>query len=176
MKLTQKDARPYQCWVKAARRMGAAAAKVISARSVVTGNWVRLKCQFGCGGYGQRLTCPPYSPTPEQTAAVLREYRVALLVHTPSEGDWKSVKRIVSDLEREIFLSGFYKALAFGCGPCDLCKTCDLEGCKHPQGARPSMEAAGIDVFATARANGFPIEVVRDYSCPQNYYGLVLIE
>jgi hypothetical protein len=38
------------------------------------------------------------------------------------------------------------------------------------------MEACGIDVFATARANGFPIEVVRDYSCEQNRYGVVLIE
>ena len=38
------------------------------------------------------------------------------------------------------------------------------------------MEACGIDVFATARANGFPIEVVKDESCEDNYYGLVLIE
>ena len=38
------------------------------------------------------------------------------------------------------------------------------------------MEACGIDVFATVRANGFPIEVVRDQEDPQHYYGLVLIE
>jgi hypothetical protein len=38
------------------------------------------------------------------------------------------------------------------------------------------MEAAGIDVFATARGNGFPINVVTDHNCPQNYYGVVLIE
>jgi hypothetical protein len=38
------------------------------------------------------------------------------------------------------------------------------------------MEACGIDVFATVRANGFPIEVVRDDSSDQNYYGLILIE
>jgi hypothetical protein len=38
------------------------------------------------------------------------------------------------------------------------------------------MEAAGIDVYATARNNGFPIEVVTDEKCEQNYYGLVLIE
>jgi hypothetical protein len=38
------------------------------------------------------------------------------------------------------------------------------------------MEAAGIDVFATARAAGLPIEVVRDEKCPQNYYALVLVE
>jgi hypothetical protein len=38
------------------------------------------------------------------------------------------------------------------------------------------MEACGIDVFATARANGFPIEVLTDRSCPENCYGLLLIE
>jgi hypothetical protein len=43
-------------------------------------------------------------------------------------------------------------------------------------GGRSFAEAAGIDVYATARGNGFPIEVVRDEGCEQNYYGLVLIE
>ena len=37
------------------------------------------------------------------------------------------------------------------------------------------MEDCGIDVYATARNNGYPIEVVRDDRCPQNYYGLVLL-
>ena len=176
MRLTNKQAAPYQQWADAAKRLGAADAKVVAAASVVTGTWVRLKCQFGCGGYGQRLTCPPYSPTPEQTQAMLAEYRAAVLVHQPGGGKWKSIKRIVAALEREIFLAGFYKAFAFGSGPCDLCETCSLESCEHPREARPAMEASGIDVFATARGNGFPIEVVRDRGCAQNYYGLVLIE
>ena len=38
------------------------------------------------------------------------------------------------------------------------------------------MEAYGIDVFATARANGFPIEVVRDEEDEQHHNGLVLID
>jgi hypothetical protein len=38
------------------------------------------------------------------------------------------------------------------------------------------MEAAGIDVYQTARNNGFHIEVVTSYECEQNYFGLVLIE
>jgi len=163
-------------WVDAAVRLGAAEAKMISPGSVVTAPWVRLKCQFGCGGYGRRLTCPPYSPTPEQTRAVLDCYRVAVLVHCPGGGKWKSIKRIVVALEREIFLAGHYQAFAFGSGPCDLCDECNLEHCLHPDEARPAMEAAGIDVYATARANGLPIEVVRDHTCPQNYYGLVLID
>jgi hypothetical protein len=38
------------------------------------------------------------------------------------------------------------------------------------------MEAAGIDVFARARAAGLPIEVVQNEECPQNYNALVLVE
>ena len=83
---------------------------------------------------------------------------------------------MVAALEREIFLAGYYKAFGFGSGPCPFCRTCNLEDCAHPDQARPSMEAAGIDVYATARGNGYPIEVVRDDSCETNYYGLVLIE
>ncbi len=163
-------------WAQRAVELGAAEAKVVSPASVVTANWVRLKCQYGCGGYGLRLTCPPYSPTPQQTRAMLEEYHTAVLVHSPGDGKWTSIKEVVADLEREVFLAGHYKAFAFGSGPCALCDTCNLQHCDHASLARPAMEAAGIDVYATARAAGFPIAVVTDHDCPQNYYGLVLVE
>jgi predicted metal-binding protein len=155
--------------------LGAAEAKVIDATTVVTAHWVRMKCQYGCGGYGHRLTCPPYSPTPEQTAAMIREYDTAVLIHGDDHTD---VTSIAAKLERLAFLDGFYKAFGMGSGPCRLCRTCNLEeeDCRHPDDARPAMEACGIDVFATARANGFPIEVVKDHGCDENYYGLVLLK
>jgi predicted metal-binding protein len=56
-----------------------------------------------------------------------------------------------------------------------LCERCP-KFCRRPEEARPSMEASGIDVYATARANGFPIEVVKTRACKENYYGVVLIE
>jgi len=163
----------FQSFVRRACQLGAVSAKVIPAKSIVTAPWVRLKCQFGCGGYGSSLCCPPHSPRPEETGKVIACYGRALLIHC--KGNVRPSKLIVK-LEREIFLSGFYKALGFGAGPCRLCKECNLKECIRPDDARPSMEACGIDVFATARANGFPIEVVRDYSCEQNRYGVVLIE
>ena len=95
-----------------------------------------------------------------------------------------ALRKIARELEWTIFLAGYYKAFAFLCGPCWLCKTCPAIGakrgraaeCRHTDLARPAMEAAGIDVFATARAAGLPIEVVRTEECPQNYYALVLVE
>ena len=121
------------------------------------------------------LTCPPFSPSPEETRKVLNDYHTAILVHC-GDGQPEDVKDIVVQLEREIFLSGYYKTLGFGAGPCNLCSDCSLKKCRYPDKARPSMEAAGIDVFKTARKAGFPIEVVNSFKRKPNYYGLVLVE
>lgn len=161
------------CYIAKALELGAQGAKVIDAASIVTAAWVRLKCQFGCDGYNEGLCCPPHTPKPEETQAVIDCYCRALLIRFPKLGRPSSV---IVELERDIFLAGFYKAFGFGAGPCRLCRKCHLDACPHRDKARPSMEACGIDVYATARANGFPIEVVRDRSCAQNYYGLILID
>jgi predicted metal-binding protein len=160
-------------FIQQACQLGAVEAKIIEAASIVTAAWVRLKCQFGCAGYNTNCCCPPHTPTPQQTRAVIDCYTRALLIHCKGE---TSPTRIVTTLEREIFLQGFYKALGFGAGPCRLCQTCDLEQCVHPEKTRPAMEACGIDVYATVRANGYPLEVLSDYSGEENYYGLILID
>lgn len=157
-----------------ALKLGIPEAVVVDPREVPTAQWVRMKCQYGCGGYGKRLTCPPHSPTPEQTRKMLDEYECGLLLHGDSTAD---IRKIGAELERQIFLAGYHKAFAFLCGPCRLCEKCDTDSpCRHPYEARPAMEASGIDVFATARSYGLPIDVVTDRDEPQNHYGLVLIE
>jgi predicted metal-binding protein len=149
-------------------------ARVIRASTVRCAPWVRLKCQFGCGGYNKRLTCPPFTPKPEETAAVVACYKRAILLHGR---DTESINRIIPGLEREVFLAGYYKALGLGSGPCHRCTRCDTKGrCVHPYAARPSMEACGIDVYATARANGLEINVVRRHDQRGDYYGLVLVD
>lgn len=161
-------------FVELAVKLGAKDAKVISSRTIKCEGWVRLKCQFGCSGYRKRLTCPPFTPTPEQTAKAVSCYKRAILVHS---NDSQIINRIIPRLEREIFLSGYYKALGLGAGPCYLCQRCDInQRCKHPYQARPSMEACGIDVYQTARSNGFRIEVVKSEDEIGNYFGLVLVD
>lgn len=172
----------YDKYLKRAVDSGAREAKVIDADQVVTANWVRLKCQYGCGAYGTRLTCPPYSPPPEYTQEVLKEYsRGMLLVYrTKPEDEGKTegtIGNTVAELEREMFLDGYYKAYGMGAGPCSLCEKCDLSRpCIHPRRARPSMEASGIDVYQTARNAGFGIDVVKSYDQPCTYCSLILIE
>jgi predicted metal-binding protein len=104
---------------------------------------------------------------------VIDAYQRAVLVHCKAN---VSPGAIVCRLEREAFLNGYYKALGLGAGPCRLCETCKRSHCDHPDEARPSMEACGIDVYATVRANGFPIEVLKDQSCEKNCYGLLLLD
>lgn len=166
---------PVNYFVKRACDLGAKEAKIISPKKVFTAEWVRRKCQYGCDGYGLHLTCPPYSPTPLETRRMLDEYETAVLIHSPLR--WMDITSIVCTLEREAFLSGYYKAFGLGSGPCELCEICNVKKvCKHVEEARPSIEACGIDVFRTARTAGYPINVVRNHSCAQNYYGLLLLK
>ncbi|RLE65613.1 MAG: hypothetical protein DRJ47_04580 [Thermoprotei archaeon] len=39
-------------------KLGADEAKPIKTSMIVVREWVRLKCQYSCGGYGGCLTCP----------------------------------------------------------------------------------------------------------------------
>lgn len=159
----------------ARRKSGVRSARIISPSDVETAAWVRLKCHFGCECYGQSLVCPPFTPTPEQMRKALDAYGRAILIHFTPEAE---IKATVADLERDIFLRGAWKVFGLGAGPCYFCKECNVEEqqCRHPERARPSMEACGIDVFSTVKKAGFPIEVVRtERQCP-NYYGLILVD
>ncbi len=162
-----------------AKEWGATEATPISPQDVVTGKWVRLKCQFGCDGYGQRLTCPPYNPTPETTKKVLSEYSLAILLQfegNNSDDSWKKTHNLVTKLEREIFLSDYYKAFSFENGPCFYCDKCNLKNCIHAEVARPSMEASGIDVYATARNAGYELHVVKSEDANPVYFSLILVQ
>jgi predicted metal-binding protein len=168
-----------EIYCKKALELGVHGVKVIAPRSIVTAEWVRMKCQFGCPIFGMRLCCPPHTPTPEVTRKVIDSYEKAILLHRRLKKEERTTgfNETVVHLEIELFLDGYYKAWSMGSGPCRLCKECDPNGpCKHGYEARPSMEACGIDVFKTARDNGFPIEVVRSREEERSGYGVILVE
>jgi len=82
------------------------------------------------------------------------------------------VNGTVHALEKIAFFDGYYKAFGFGAYPCIFCETCipeEIEGplnettkrfCRHADVMRPSMEAAGMDVFATARNAGWSLSTI----------------
>jgi len=74
-----KEPGDFTFLIDAARRLGAAEATVIPVSEVIVENRVPLKCR-SCIGYGKKLTCPPFVPTPDEFRRILGEYRFALLV------------------------------------------------------------------------------------------------
>ena len=161
-------------FIALALKMGVLEAKEIDPRSIVVKNWVRLKCQYGCGNYGKSLTCPPYSPTPEETRAILKGYSHVILMRLPDESTGTHDK--VAKLERRVFLDGYHSAFGIVAGPCERCRKCNLKHCVYPRLARPSMESSGIDVYATARKNGFHIKVLKTRRQKPTYFGLLLVQ
>jgi predicted metal-binding protein len=164
---------------------GATDAKQIHPSSVVTAGWVRMKCQFGCASYGKGYCCPPHTPTPQQTRAILDSYQRAILFHIegPKTPDRKKrfnlYFKMLTDLEGDLFKEGFYKAFVFLAGPCRLCKECGKlknTPCLFGDKARPSMEGCGIDVYQTARNNGFFIKTLAERTETQNQYCLMLVD
>lgn len=175
----------YKKYCELAKKMGVPRAVIIDTDKICVEEWVRLKCQYGCGGFNKYLSCPPFSPTPEKTRKALNGYSKALLLifenisYEDDKDDKVSVKvrDIVFQLERQIFLDGNYKAFGMASGPCHYCDICDTSSlCIFPEKARPSMEACGIDVYRTLKNCGFKLEVVKSYEDLCKYTALVLIE
>ena len=151
---------------------GAESAVEIDPCSIVTAPWVIHKCQFGCPKYGQSPCCPPKTPSYERTQQIIDSYRKAILFHCHNI---TSVTPMAVEAERELFLGGYYKAIGLGSGPCRICKQCNPDSCAFPQKTVPSMEACGIDVFATVRANGFEIRTLKNGEEIQDIFGLLLV-
>lgn len=94
------------------------------------------------------------------------------------------VNGTVHFLEKTAFYHDFPKAFGFGAYPCIYCEHqhCVAEEqpgtvdesirrmCRHMDLVRPSMEAAGIDVFSTARNAGWELHVV---PCRNLEYGMI---
>ncbi len=170
---------------KQALDAGTTTVKQINPDSVITAAWVRMKCVYGCPFQGYSYCCPPDSPTPEQTQAVINCYSRALLFHVQApateERDKTTTKisQLLIKMEGEMFKDGFYKSFLYGYGPCSICPTCKKitnEPCVAGDKKRPSMEAAGIDVYQTVRNNELPIEPLSDVSDTQNLYALMLMD
>ncbi|MDD1659754.1 MAG: DUF2284 domain-containing protein [Methanomicrobiales archaeon] len=187
-----------------AAEKGAVVAR-IPARELIVAEWVRFKCRFGCKGYGRHLSCPPYTPTPQETRRMVAEYETGILIRfdgipghpdlTPEEIPvdfhpffrdlilWSHTTTHL--LEKTAFYDGFYKAFGFGAYPCIFCEHehCvaeEMEGivdesvrrlCRHKDLVRPSMEAAGMDVFATAKKVGWDLTTI---PCKDLEYGKIV--
>jgi predicted metal-binding protein len=155
----------------------ASSVTLIEVADIVVDERVRLKCQVPlCDSYYKNLMCPPYVPTVAEFREALNRYSRAILLqvsaelektcaNAPSEDVFlpaKKLHELVHFGEKEAFTAGFRFAAGFIGGCCRLCDECvAVDGCKRcrfPFKARPSMEAMGIDVIATAEKAGLPVD------------------
>jgi len=162
-------------WADIAIADGFRRAVPIPAEKIVTAPWVRLKCRYGCEGFGKNLQCPPYGRDDLETERLLGSYKWALLLEGAPPG--RQFHQRLLGLEKKAFLSGLHKAFVLGAGPCTVCDTCPGEGvCNRSDLARPSMEASGIDVYQTSKEAGLHLAPVKEKGQYVKYIGLLLLE
>ncbi len=171
-----------------AMKQGFTEAYLLRASDVVTARWVGLKCRYGCANYNTNWCCPPASPTLQTFKELLGEYEVALLLVGERNNEHfyrnsplkrrqqiKEWKQTIS-LERKLFLMGYYKAFGLPAETCALCKQCAYpEQCRFPNDKRPSIEACGIDVFATIKRLGFSAHLARNLKETYKNYSMILV-
>jgi predicted metal-binding protein len=174
-------------WIEAtAKDHGFGDFKWINPKEVVTGNWVRMKCEYGCLNYGRWGCCPPEVPSVADCRRFFDEYKFGLLLHSAIRfkdpelrHQWgRKMQRKALAIEREVFLADFPRAFVFPPGPCELCTDCsgNKRECKQPRIARPSLEGFAVDVYGTARKMGYQIHVLKGYREEMNRFGLLLVE
>jgi len=153
---------------------GAVNAKVIGTQTITLGNWVRLRCQFGCPHFGKRFTCPTFTPTTHEMSDILMDYQKALVVEAESAAQ---VHDLVLCLEEQFREQGFRKAFALDSLPCNLCEVCTIEShCEHPDQARPTLQACGIDVSQTMSNIGWNTATSQEPCSPRQTVGMVLLD
>ena len=160
--------------------------KWIDPKGIVVCQWARMKCMFGCKNYGKCGTCPPNTPSVPDCETFFRGYKTAVVFHftkrvAKPEDRFAWTRKVNSKLlklEREVFLSGYYKAFLLFMDSCNLCESCPgiRQLCKNPKMARPTPESMALDVFATVRKIGYSIEVLYDYKREMNRYAFLFIE
>ncbi len=170
------------------KKYGIESIKPFKVEKIELGEWVGLKCRYGCSQFGRNWSCPPATPDLSQSRAIIREYSIALLLtgtqrctnfyvnnskkRTEQVRYWKGTVSI----ERQLFLHGYDKAFSLVAGSCALCKECAYpEPCHFPSEKRPTIESLGIDVIGTLKNLGIDTEVAKDPRGLFNYYAVVLL-
>jgi predicted metal-binding protein len=159
--------------------------KWINPKEIIVSQWVRVKCQFGCGDYGLGA-CPPNTPSVQECRDFFNEYDNGIIFRFTQmadkekyPSDWsKGLTNKLLEIEREIFLSGYQKAFLLNQTCCDVCKDCsgNRVNCRDKKNSRPSPEGFAIDVYKTVRKLGMEINVISKNPSEINRIAILLIE
>ena len=167
-------------------RRGFADFRWLDPRDIVVAEWVRMKCLFGCVDYSKNAACPPNTPPVDACARFFREYKRAVVFHFAKAVEkpedrhaWsRKINLGLLDVEGEVFKAGFVKAFLLPMDSCNYCLDCTgvRETCKQLKLSRPSPDAMAMDVYATVRKIGYPIQVLAEYGQEMNRYAFLLVD
>ncbi len=160
---------PAEALARRALELGALGTWPADPRHLPVRAWVRFQCRYGCPDHGRWLTCPPHAPALDLTERMLSEFRTGLWV---AAADHAGVNRILRELRGLAFRQGLWKTVALGAGHCDLCQSCRLDRCRHPEGAFPSLEACGVAVLEALERHGIDPRPGGRALC----FGMLLVE
>ena len=128
---------------------------------------VRAMCGANtCGAYGKNWSCPPACGELDELRQQVARYHSGILVQTVGEVEDSMDFEGMMEAEaahkehfyamHEKLLETWPKLLALGAGTCRLCKECTYPDapCRFPDKRVSSMEAYGMVVLETCKANG----------------------
>jgi predicted metal-binding protein len=145
-----------------ANRLGIQNCLEFDPQLLVVEDRVRSLCQVNrCGNYGKSYMCPPLVPSLNDIKSRLQTFHSGVLlqywINLDVKHDVEGIRNSMLDfqnksLQVEEYLEGRGNKQVWGitAGTCAQCKICGVESktpCLHPEKARASMEALGIDVI-----------------------------
>jgi len=160
-----------------ARSLGASATGLLPTAQLVVEARFAIMCAgpTPCPSYGQAPGCPPHAPAPDTFKRLLQDFHTVLVfkIDAPvtelmGEGRLplaRTIHRIAATLERSAVSRGVDKAKAMAAGSCkelfcgdeEVCVVLAKKApCLHPELARPSISAVGVDFAAMAHQLGWP--------------------
>jgi len=160
-----------------ARSLGASATGLLPVSSLVIEARFAQMCAgpTPCPSYGLAPGCPPHAPTPEAFKKLVQDFHTVLVFKidapvTDLLGEKRlplarTIHRIAASLERSALSRGMNKAKGMAAGSCkelfcDEAETCvvlaESAPCRHPEWARPSISAVGINFADMAHQLGWP--------------------
>jgi len=185
-----------------ARSLGATDAVLLPINALVVEDRFAAMCAapYRCPSYGLAPGCPPHAPSAADFRANLANFRLvavfkidapaASLLNENRLDVARSIHRIAAHLERAALDFGCIRARGMAAGSCKelfcadaaICAVLDhSQPCRHPDLARPSISAVGIDVKALADRAGWPFARIdteteeEDQSTMALMAGLVLL-
>jgi len=160
-RIPQESTMDVQLVEEQARKLGLDLRLEFDPALLVPAERIRSYCiQNRCGSYNANHMCPPRVGSLEEVEAALQGFSQGVLMQLSRPMDVANDRegvirtklefhRLMLRLERRLKKRGVAHLWGLIGGNCELCRTCTAvedKPCRHPEKARTSLEAIGVDV------------------------------